>query len=139
MTKSIEEQGLAVALVRLTHLVQHLFADVARCYELTPQQAQLLCLLVDGPVGMAELGRLLRLEKSSLTGLVDRAERRGLVARARDSRDRRACRIELTDHGADLAVRAHQGVTDRLDEATAELPTAERELLTSVIARIVTG
>ncbi|MCI2417818.1 MarR family transcriptional regulator [Saccharopolyspora sp. K220] len=138
MTKTIEEQGLAVALVRLTHLVQHLFADVARSYELTPQQAQLLCLLTDGPVGMAELGRLLHLEKSSLTGLVDRAERRGLVVRARDLRDRRACRIELTDHGAQLAVQAHQGVTDRLDKATADLPTAERNLLTSVIARIVT-
>ena len=34
---------------------------------------------------MNELARLLDLDKSSVTGLVDRAERRGLVARSLDT------------------------------------------------------
>ncbi|MEV0232882.1 MarR family transcriptional regulator [Nonomuraea sp. NPDC050786] len=125
------------ALVRLAHLVQQVFGEVSREHDLTPQQAQLLCLLIDGPVGMTELTRALHLEKSSLTGLVDRAEKRGLVVRTRDSRDRRACRIELSQDGARIAVLAHEGVTRRLDALTEELPEQHRALLTSAIGDLL--
>jgi DNA-binding MarR family transcriptional regulator len=137
MTTTIEETELAVALVRLSHLVQHVFADVSREYDLTPQQAQLLCMLISGPVGMTELSRLLHLEKSSLTGLVDRVERRGLVARTRDSRDRRACQIALTSQGARLATKSHQDVTARLDTLAGDVQPADSNRLASVIARIL--
>jgi DNA-binding MarR family transcriptional regulator len=71
-TEATTEPGFAAALVRLSHLVQHVFADVSRDHDITPQQTQLLCMLIGGPVGMTELSRLMHLEKSSLTGLVDR-------------------------------------------------------------------
>ncbi|MBO0830375.1 MAG: MarR family transcriptional regulator [Actinobacteria bacterium] len=63
---------------------------------LTPQQTQLLCILRNGPVGMGELGRLLHLGKSSLTGLIDRVERHGLVIRVPDEDDRRALKAAVT-------------------------------------------
>ncbi|MEV0387350.1 MarR family transcriptional regulator [Nonomuraea sp. NPDC050643] len=125
------------ALVRLAHLVQQVFGEVSREHDLTPQQAQLLCLLVDGPVGMSELTRTLNLEKSSLTGLVDRAEKRGLVVRTRDSHDRRACRIELTCDGARLGVLAHEEVARRMDALAGELPPEQRDLLASAIGGIL--
>jgi DNA-binding MarR family transcriptional regulator len=137
MTTTAEEMDLAAALVRLSHLVQHVFADVSRDYDLTPQQTQLLCVLIRGPVGMTELSRLLHLEKSSLTGLVDRVERRGLVARARDVHDRRACQIALTDDGVQLAASSHEAVTARLDTLARELRPADRTRLASGIAQIL--
>src|SRR6478752_4866317 len=70
--------GLATALIRLCFVVQRSFGDVSRRHGLTPQHAQLLGVLARGPVGMAELGEALNLEKSSLTGLIDRAEARAL-------------------------------------------------------------
>jgi DNA-binding MarR family transcriptional regulator len=130
--------GFTEALVRLAHLVQVVFGDVSREHDLTPQQAQLLCLLVGGPVGMTELTRSLHLEKSSLTGLVDRAEKRGLVVRIRDARDRRACLIELTCDGARIAVQAHNGVAERLETLAGGLPPEHRELLAGVIDGILT-
>jgi DNA-binding MarR family transcriptional regulator len=136
-TEVTAELGFAAALVRMSHLVQHVFADVSRDHDVTPQQTQLLCMLIGGPVGMTELSRLLHLEKSSLTGLVDRVERRGLVARVRDARDRRACQVALTDEGAQLAVEAHHDVTGRLDTLAGELPDADMERLTSVITRLL--
>jgi DNA-binding MarR family transcriptional regulator len=136
-TEATTELGFAAALVRLSHLVQHVFADVSRDHDITPQQTQLLCMLIGGPVGMTELSRLMHLEKSSLTGLVDRVERRGLVARVRDARDRRACQIALTDEGARLAVESHRDVTGRLDTLAGELPDADQERLTSVIAGLL--
>jgi DNA-binding MarR family transcriptional regulator len=68
---------------------------------------------------------------------VDRVERRGLVARVRDARDRRACRIALTDEGTRLAVESHRDVTGRLDTLAGELPDADQKRLTSVIARLL--
>ncbi|MGW0804016.1 MarR family winged helix-turn-helix transcriptional regulator [Nonomuraea sp. NPDC002799] len=125
------------ALVRLGHLVQQVFGEVSREHDLTPQQAQLLCLLMGGPVGMTELTRALHLEKSSLTGLVDRAEKRDLVLRARDARDRRACQIDLTCDGARIAVLVHDGVAERLDALAGELPAGHRELVASAIGGIL--
>ncbi|MER7506037.1 MarR family winged helix-turn-helix transcriptional regulator [Nonomuraea pusilla] len=127
------QRRIAQALVRLAHAVQQVFSEVSREHELTPQQAQLLCLLIDGPVGMTDLSRALHLERSSLSGLVDRAERRGLVARARDSRDRRACRIELTGEGARVAALAHDAVTARLETLTAGLPPGHHDLLAATL------
>ncbi|QUG99769.1 winged helix-turn-helix transcriptional regulator [Saccharopolyspora erythraea] len=131
------ETGLAAGLVRLTHLVQHVFAEVNRDFDLTPQQAQLLCMLIDGPIGMGELSRLLHLEKSSLTGLVDRVQRRGLVERVRDDRDRRACRIALTAEGVRLGNESHSAVAARLEEMGGALPRAERKRLADAIGRIL--
>lgn len=45
---------------------------------------------------------MLGLAKSSLTGLVDRTERNGLVRREADPEDMRAVRVALTAQGAKL-------------------------------------
>jgi DNA-binding MarR family transcriptional regulator len=125
------------ALVRLAHLVDHVFVEVSREHGLTPQQMQLLCLLVGGPVGMTELSRLLHLEKSSLTGMVDRVERRGLVARTPHSHDRRACLIALTKRGAELAEETHRDVTSRLESLAIGVGRIDRERVSATVGHLV--
>ncbi|GAA2208857.1 hypothetical protein GCM10009850_043150 [Nonomuraea monospora] len=132
--------GFAAALVRMSHLVQHVFSDVSRERDITPQQAQLLCVLTSGDaIGMTDLSRLLHLEKPSLTGLVDRAERRGFVRRVRDGADRRACRVELTPEGRELAVRVHEEIVGRLEAMAGDLPGEDllrvADTLTGLLAR----
>jgi DNA-binding MarR family transcriptional regulator len=126
----------------MSHVVQYVFADVSREHGVTPQQAQLLCVLAGGPFGMTELSRLLHLEKSSLTGLVDRVERRGLVARVSDPRDRRTCRISLTPEGARLGEQVHGEICAQLDVLGEAMPEADRRriatALTGVVARYAT-
>jgi DNA-binding MarR family transcriptional regulator len=125
------------ALITLAGHVDHVFGEVGRDAGLTPQQAHLICQIVEGPVGMAGLGRLLHLEKSSVTGLVDRIERRGLVTRVRDERDRRAYKVALTDDGMLLATKIHKLVTERLDRLAETLPLSDREVLVSAITRML--
>ncbi|AZM50196.1 MarR family transcriptional regulator [Streptomyces sp. WAC 06738] len=129
--------ALASALVRLTHTLQHVLAEAGRGHGLTPQQVQLLCALSSGPVGMSELSRWLRLGKSGLTGLVDRVERRGLVARIPDADDGRACRIALTAAGEELAGRAHAGVTARIAAMAAGMAAGERAALTEAVTQLL--
>ncbi|MFB4273190.1 MarR family winged helix-turn-helix transcriptional regulator [Nonomuraea sp. GTA35] len=130
--------GFAAALVRMSHLVQHVFTDVSRERDVTPQQAQLLCVLTSGEgIGMTDLSRLLHLEKPSLTGLVDRAERRGLVRRVRDDTDRRACRVELTPEGEDLAVRVHGEIVSRLEALAVDLPGEDMLRVTDTLTLLL--
>lgn len=87
---------------------------------------------------MAELGRLLYLEKSNLSNLVDRAEQRGLVVRTRDPNDRRATWVELTSEGTNLAIQTNAEVTARLHRLITHLPPDEQKHLTTVIEHLLT-
>jgi len=60
----------------------------------------------DGPLGAAELATRLGITRSSVTALVDRLERAGLVERRADPGDRRRLRITLTDAGGEAVRRA---------------------------------
>ncbi len=73
-------------------------------WRLSPSQFNVLNLLEDKPHGLSqiELGRLLLTHRSNVTGLVDRLERRGLLARHEVEADRRAYRIKLTAAGRKL-------------------------------------
>jgi len=73
-------------------------------WDLGPSQFNVLNLLSDQPNGLSqvELGRLLIMHRSNVTGLVDRLEKRGLVARREDATDRRAYRVVLTPAGRRL-------------------------------------
>jgi DNA-binding MarR family transcriptional regulator len=121
----------------MSHLVQRVFSEVSREHGLPPQQLQLLCMLIDGPVGMSELCRLMNLERPSMTGLVDRVEKRRLVARASDLADRRACLVTLSGKGRRLAVAAHDDVTARLESITEGLDPNDRDRLAAVTTRIL--
>ncbi len=71
------------ALSQLTFLVQGMLERRAAAHGMSLVQLRLLGLLRDRTPAMAELAAHLELDKSSVTGLVDRAERRGLVERFR--------------------------------------------------------
>jgi len=132
-----DELGPVAGLVRLTFLVQNVYAEVGRGCDLTVAQAQLLCVLTEQPMGMADLTGVLGLERSSLTGLVDRAEQRGLVERQADPSDRRAVRVALTAAGAKAVGRFHEELTDRLQALLTELAPTERDRFARTLRRIV--
>ncbi|MFF2656593.1 MarR family winged helix-turn-helix transcriptional regulator [Kitasatospora sp. NPDC058032] len=129
--------GVVGALVRAAFLVDAVYAEAAREHGLTPQQGQLLCVLMGRSYVMGELGGLLRLAKSSLTGLVDRSERNGLVRRESCEADARAVRVALTAEGAVLAERFHAETCRRIDGLPAGLSAAEREVLAGLLGRVV--
>src|SRR5207244_4704246 len=70
-------------------------------WELSPSQFNVLNLLIDKPEGLSqiEMGRLLIMHRSNVTGLIDRLARRGLVKRDESASDHRAYRIVLAAAG----------------------------------------
>ncbi|TDC51282.1 MarR family transcriptional regulator [Actinomadura sp. KC345] len=129
--------GVVPALVRSTFLVDAVYAKSAREYGITAQQGTLLCVLMSGPRGMGELGAMLGLAKSSLTGLVDRTERNGLVQREADPQDTRAVRVALTARGGGLVDEFYAETCRRVEKLSEGLSAAERETLAGLLGRIV--
>ncbi|MFD2766682.1 MarR family winged helix-turn-helix transcriptional regulator [Micromonospora eburnea] len=129
--------GVVAALVRSSFLVNAVYAESGREHGLTPQQGQLLCVLMARPYGMSELGAMLRLAKSSLTGLVDRTERNGLVRREPDPQDMRAVRVALTPQGSRLAGEFYTETCRRIEELPGSLSPAERDTLAELLGRVV--
>lgn len=125
-------------LVRFAFLVQGVFAELSQELELTPQQAQLLCVIRGTSVSMAELAYRMGLERSSLTGLVDRAHRHGLVDRVNDTADRRIVRVSLTAAGRRTAERFHAEVSRRLGGLLDDLPEPLRTQVGVGLCAVVT-
>jgi len=104
-------------------------------WNLSPSQFNVLNLLFTAAEGRSqiELGRLLLMHRSNVTGLVDRLEKRGLVERRDVAGDRRVFRVVLTAKGRRLieeihphyfaaSERAWEGVADvRIQELSAAL------------------
>ncbi|MFC4117973.1 MarR family winged helix-turn-helix transcriptional regulator [Nonomuraea zeae] len=132
-----EQLGIVTALVRSAFLVNAVYAESAREYGLTPQQGQLICVLMAQPYGMSGLGAVLGLAKSSLTELVDRTTQRGLVRREPDPRDGRAVRVVLTAQGGKLAEAFHAEACRRIAELPAGLGGGERDALAALLSQMV--
>jgi len=103
---------LGVAMRRISKIYAEALAD----HEITPPQLFLLTSLgnQDGLRG-CELAHQVCLDSSSLTGLIDRTERLGLVERRPDPDDRRAQRIFLTEAGKERLAQL-EPVIDRVQE-----------------------
>ncbi|HEX3736740.1 MAG TPA: MarR family transcriptional regulator [Solirubrobacterales bacterium] len=131
-----EELGLVDSLVQSSFLVQGILRRVAARHDLSVVQMRLLGILRDREPGILVLARLLELDKSSVTGLIDRAEHRGLVERIADPDDGRAVRVRLTKNGRTLAARGAAEVGDELATVAADLTDPQRRRLASLLSRI---
>src|SRR5947207_15979487 len=118
------EHPVADGLIRLSALTQSAFTRTAERHGLPAAQARLLCMLAAGPQRMSELAGLLGIEKAALTGLADRAERRGLVARTAVPDDRRAVSVALTPKGREATSAIHRDHSASLDQP-ADVRTAD--------------
>jgi DNA-binding MarR family transcriptional regulator len=131
------QMGVVAALVRSSFLVNAVYAESGREYGLTPQQGQLLCVLMAQPYGMGELGGVLGLAKSSLTGLVDRCAQRGLVRREPGPQDARAVQVTLTAEGSELAEAFYVETCRRVEMLSAGLNDADRSTLATLLGQVV--
>jgi MarR family transcriptional regulator, lower aerobic nicotinate degradation pathway regulator len=131
------ELGLVDALAQLTFMVHGTLAKRAAAYELSMIQTRLLGILRDREPTMQELAQLLELDKSSVTGLIDRAEKRGLVQRTPSLDDRRAVRVKLTRAGKQIVQKVGSAFQRDIEAATSGLTPANKEKLTQLAARVI--
>ena len=86
---------------------------------------------------MNELGKLLGLDKSSVSGLVERAERRGLVIRGPSPTDGRVVLVSLTDAGRSLVSAASSQFEADVRALLDRLPQSDRRVLSKLVSRLL--
>ena len=125
------------ALVQLSFLIQRILSATGTEHDLSIIQIRLLGVLRDRQAGMLELGSHLGLDKASMTGLVSRAEKRGLVQRSPSPHDGRAVLVSLTRLGWQLTDRGSAEISRRITELTDNLTATQRTQLTQLATKLV--
>jgi DNA-binding MarR family transcriptional regulator len=119
--------------LRLLRADQGALLNVWAEFDLSSAQGDLLCSLEPGQaVTMVSLARVLHCHDSNVTGLIDRLERRGLLERRGDPKDRRVKLIALTKDGEKFRDRLLDRLFDPLpfiDALTLSDKTTLRDIL----------
>jgi DNA-binding MarR family transcriptional regulator len=108
------EQEAMLNLFRTTDLYQNRFGRLFRQFELTGSQYNVLRILrgEGRPLPSLEIaGRMIQVVPA-ITGLIDRLEKQGLVARHRCDEDRRVVYVSLTDKGDKLLIQLDEPVME---------------------------
>ena len=110
----------------LDHALQIQSRKMAQRVGITGPQRLVLRLVGRFPGVLAgNLARLLCLHPSTVTGIVNRLEKRGLLQRHTDGADRRRHRLLITPRGAELIVAPGETVEGATRRALATIPQDE--------------
>jgi DNA-binding MarR family transcriptional regulator len=132
---SDQAQRLVDALALSAFATVAVMSKVGAEHDLSLTQMRVFGILRDRRLRMAELAAHLGLEKSTMSGLVDRAEKRGLLARAPSLDDGRAVEVFLTPAGEELAAYGAARIRDELSPMTSKLNPADQQLLRTLLER----
>jgi MarR family transcriptional regulator, lower aerobic nicotinate degradation pathway regulator len=123
------------ALAQISFGLMAVLTEVAADHDLSLTQLRVLGILRDRDPTMADLATFTGLERSTISGLIDRAAQRGLVAKTPDPRDGRSVRVSLTGAARDLAPQIAAAIGDRIKPLTARLSTSEQKRLTALLTK----
>jgi DNA-binding MarR family transcriptional regulator len=102
--------------------------------EMSRSAASVLGTLRDtGPRRITELAAIEAIAQPSMTTLIGRLERDGLVSRAPDPDDARAVRVAVTAEGIERLTRLRAERAARMDAALAELEPRERAAIEAAL------
>lgn len=109
----------------LTHMMSHLLKmhrrnidQIIHKYDVYPGQPPLLlALFVEDGLSQSELADRIHNKRATLSVMVDRMEKTGLVERRPDENDQRVTRVYLTDKGREVTVHVKEAIKET-DELT---------------------
>lgn len=107
---------------------------LARLGVTSPQRLALRVLAGDPSITAAALATVLRVDRSSVTGILGRLEDAGCVARSPDDADGRRQRIQLTEKGRRLDALQHGTVESAMARTLCGLTEPEVAVVTRFLA-----
>jgi DNA-binding MarR family transcriptional regulator len=131
-----ELQGRVAAFVRAFGLHR---PDETPCGAPVPvSEAHALAVLADrGALSQTDLGRELRLTKSTVSRLVDQLERRGWADRRNGEDDARRRLVELTSEGTKVAESIGRRRAARMASLLEQIPESERAAVVAALDTLV--
>jgi DNA-binding MarR family transcriptional regulator len=136
MTAS-DEQELIDAIARLSFTTMAVLTKLAADHDLSLTQLRVLGILRDRRLKMSELADYLGLDRSTISGLVERTEKRGLLQRTPHPVDGRSVEVALSRAGREAAARGTAALSEALSPMTSALSRADTQRLTTLIDRLL--
>jgi DNA-binding MarR family transcriptional regulator len=133
------EQQAAIGLLRTADVVKRSFSQMIEPHGITLQQFNVLRILRGaGSDGLPTLtiGERMIEQTPGVTRLVDRLEKKGLVARAPCAKDRRRVFCRITTKGLDLLKELDEPVTRWDSRAVSVLPPSDLDSLIDLLDRV---
>ncbi len=132
------DDSILRSLRRITRAIDLHSRHLANNHKLTgPQLVCLRHLARHETATPSNMAKSVSLSQATITGILDRLEKRELITRERDNKDRRRVNLALTKAGRDLLIDApmplHQTFANRL----AELPEEQQKRIDGVLREIV--
>ena len=136
--KNSYELRIIQSLRRIIRAIEIHSRKLAQKHQITgPQLACLIALLEEGPLLGTHLAKKVYLSPSTVVGIIDRLEEKGLVKRERSPRDRRHVEVSISEVGHRIAANAPSPLQDRLSEALKNLPELEQVSITLALEKVV--
>ena len=101
------EEAVFLELSRANDMLSRPVAALMKSEELSPAQYNVLRILRGAPEGLpcGEIGNRMITRDPDITRLLDRLEKRDLIARCRETKDRRMVMTRITSEGLELLAR----------------------------------
>ena len=123
------DHGLCELLHRTCHIMERVRENELRGMGLSVMRAGVLEILKSAqtPVTPSEISRRLYRETHSVSGLLNRMEKEGLIRRVKDLKKKNWVRVEITEKGEDAYRRSLEG--NRIQEIMSSLLSSEQATL----------
>jgi DNA-binding MarR family transcriptional regulator len=122
---------------RVQQISSALFAEECAAFDLTSvQYAALVAIGANLDVDATRLSALIAFDRSTLGGVLERLEAKGLIARSGVAADRRIKRLRLTDEGARLVRRVDPAVARVQERLLAPLSPADRVAIVRLLSQL---
>lgn len=137
MTSRYEESILR-SLRQISRAIDLHSKQLAKQHELTgPQLVCLREILREQIATPSALAKAVSLSQGTVTGILDRLERRGLVTRERSHEDRRRILVQLTELGREMVAVAPSPLHEQFRGRLETLPEGEQAMIDWVMKRVV--
>lgn len=137
-SEATTHEQVLLALRRITRAIDLHSRSLIRSHGLTgPQLFVLRELVRRGPAPVGKLAEQANLSQPTVTGILSRLERRGLLSRERSRFDRRQVLVSVTDKGRRVAATSPSLLQERFLTEFEQLPDWEQSLILSSLQRVV--
>ncbi len=135
-----EKHETLMNIVVAAHMLEREGDRLVQPFGISMPQFNILMLLryqanSEGP-DQQSLGRMLVVNRSNITGLLDRMEKNGLVERVGEKADRRIKRVRLTPKGRKNLEDAEAVYLRYIDELLGDIDTQKRQALRNALEKL---
>ncbi len=136
-TPTDDDLALVDALGAVAFAITAALTKLGAQHDLSLTQLRLIGILRDRTMTITELANALGLDRSSVSGLVDRTEQRGLVHRQPNPADARSVHVTVSPAGTDAFALGAAEILSLLTPMTEALTPPETRRLTTLLERML--